>query len=221
MRILKPKSVATAASSTESAAAPVAPPAPVASPKPIAWPGMELLDDPISAQVLMTVWNGDLVVCVPSPPGSGKTRLTTLLAAALAHRAGLRVDIAAQTRAQAIDISRRLAAVCDHRKIGLLWGKFDLKPYTRGCPVVDGGMKMWPDSGGTVRVATKAKWLFSEPSKTKADVLVVDEAYQCTYADLGALGSLANQVVCVGDPGQIDPVVKGDVSRWESMPTGL
>jgi AAA domain len=220
MRILKPRTNALAPSGDVAAPAATPKSAKVTPPKPVSWPGMELLDDPISAQVLMTVWNGDLAVNVPSPPGAGKTRLTVLLAAALSHRAGLRVGIAAQTRAQAIDIARRLAAVSDHRKIGLLWGRAGLKPDTHGCPLVDGGMKMWPDSGGTVRVATKAKWLFSEPSKSKADVLVVDEAYQCTYADLGALGALAGQVVCVGDPGQIDPVVTGDVSRWADSPTG-
>ena len=47
----------------------------------------------------------------------------------------------------------------------------------------------------------------------------VDESWQCTYADLGALGAMARQVVCVGDPGQIDPVVTGDVSRWDGSDT--
>jgi len=186
----------------------------------MSWPGMELLNDPITAGVLMSVWSGDAIVTVPSPPGSGKTRLTTLLAAALSHRAGLRVGIAAQTRAQAVDIARRLSQVCDHTKIGLLWGRGQFAPDTGGCPVVGAGMKMWPDSGGTVRIATKAKWLFSQPDTAKADVLIVDEAYQCTYSDVGALGSMAAQIVCVGDPGQIDPVVTGDVSRWGNSPTG-
>lgn len=221
MRILKPRNTNTAQDGGGNAAtAPAAAPKPKPLPKPVAWPGMELLNDPISAQVLMSVWSADLVVNVPSPPGAGKTRLTVLLAAALSHRAGLRVGIAAQTRAQAIDIARRLSAVCEHPKIGLLWGRGNIKPDAHGCPVLDGATKMWPNSGGAVRVATKARWLFSEPSKTKADVLIVDEAYQCTYADLGALGSMAAQVVCVGDPGQIDPVVTGDTARWADSPTG-
>ena len=53
-----------------------------------------------------------------------------------------------------------------------------------------------------------------------ADVLLVDEAWQCTYADLGALGALARQVVCVGDPGQVAPVVTGSTARWEGQATG-
>jgi hypothetical protein len=181
---------------------------------------MELLNDPITAEVLMSVWSGDAVIVVPSPPGSGKTRLTTLLAAALSHRAGLRVGIAAQTRAQAVDIARRLSAVCDHTKVGLLWGRTGIAPDTGGCPIIGSGMKMWPDTGGTVRVATKSKWLFSEPESLRADVLIVDEAYQAPYADVCALGSMASQIVCVGDPGQIDPVITGDTSRWENSPTG-
>lgn len=220
MRILKPRSTTDAAASGKTPTDPAVGVPTKPKPKTVTWPGMELLNDPISAQVLMSVWSGDLVVNVPSPPGAGKTRLTVLLAAALSHRAGLRVGIAAQTRAQAVDIARRLSAVCEHPKIGLLWGRGNAKPDAHGCPILDAGTKMWPNSGGAVRVATKARWLFSEPSKTKADVLIVDEAYQCTYADLGALGSMAAQVVCVGDPGQIDPVVTGDVSRWAGSPTG-
>ena len=224
MRILKPRSDAPAPDAgappvSPAASAPAAAP-PRPAPKPQRWPGMDLLHDPITAEVLMSVWSGDAVTVVPSPPGSGKTRLTTLLAAALSHRAGLRVGIAAQTRAQAIDIARRLAEACDHKKIGLVWGRADVPPNAGGCPIIGNGMKMWPDTGGTVRVATKSKWLFSEPEKLRADVLIVDEAYQATYADVGALGSMAAQIVCVGDPGQIDPVITGDTARWATSATG-
>uniref|UniRef100_UPI0015939A6C AAA family ATPase n=2 Tax=Mycobacterium avium TaxID=1764 RepID=UPI0015939A6C len=220
MRILKPRPAATAANSDASrAAAPTAPTRPAPVPTASTWPGRELLDDPITAQVLLSVWNGDPAVLVPSPPGAGKTRLVVLLSAALAHRAGLRVGIAAQTRAQAVDIARRLGAVAEPRLIGLLWKKSGVRPDTGGCPLVFGGSG-WPRCGGGVRVATTAKWLRCEPDEAAADVLIVDEAYQATYADVGALGAMARQIVCVGDPGQIDPVVTGDVSRWAGSATG-
>jgi hypothetical protein len=51
-------------------------------------------------------------------------------------------------------------------------------------------------------------------------VLLVDEAWQATYGDLGALGALATQVVCVGDAGQIAPVVTGSTARWDGQETG-
>src|SRR3546814_9257391 len=56
---------------------------------------------------------------VPSPPGAGKTRLVALLAAALAHRADMRVGVAAQTREQAVEIARRIGALTD--RVKLMW----------------------------------------------------------------------------------------------------
>jgi hypothetical protein len=41
-----------------------------------------------------------------------------------------------------------------------------------------------------------------------------------TYADLGGLGPLSEQVVLVGDPGQIAPVVTGDSRRWQDWSAG-
>src|SRR5713101_5431 len=48
----------------------------------------------------------------------------------------------------------------------------------------------------------------------------VDEAWQLTYADLGGLGPLSAQVVLVGDPGQIAPIVTGDSRRWQDLAAG-
>ena len=69
-------------------------------------------------------------------------------------------------------------------------------------------------------IATTARWTYADPNVLAADVLVVDEAWQATYADVGALGAFAPQIVCVGDPGQIDPVVTGQTRRWDGSPTG-
>ena len=55
----------------------------------------------------------------------------------------------------------------------------------------------------TLAVATTARRLRVPGRDYTADVLVVDEAWQMTYADLGGLGPLSAQVVLVGDPGQI------------------
>lgn len=211
MRIVSPKST------TLSPTADVAP-QPLAAPASLTeWPGAAIMDDPVTARVLFSVWSGDPAVVVPSPPGAGKTRLVCLLAAALAHRADLRVGIAAQTREQALEIARRLGGLTD--RAGLMWKTGVGKPNCGSTPVLTGQRARWKSKGGSILLATTAKWMFSDPDRLGADVLIVDEAWQCTYADLGALGAIARQVVCVGDPGQIDPVVTGDATRWLTSAT--
>lgn len=192
--------------------------APVVAPQPN--PAAAILDDPITAGVLHSAWSGDPAVVVPSPPGAGKTRLVALLAAALSTRADLRVGIAAQTRDQAAEIARRLAAMSCRAR--LMWPAKqpspDLGAEGAGM-VVRGRAACFPDSGGGVLIGTTARWTFANPDVLVCDLMIVDEAWQATYADLGALGAFAAQVVCVGDPGQIDPVVTGCTRRWQDSPT--
>ena len=195
------------------------PPAPAAA-RPGPHPAAAIMDDPTTAGVLHSAWSGDPAVVVPSPPGAGKTRLVALLAATLAGRADLRVGIAAQTRDQAVEIARRLGALdCPAR---LIWpGKHPTPDLSGGtATVVTGRSVRFPNSGGGVLIATTARWTYADPNVLAADVLVVDEAWQATYADVGALGAFAPQIVCVGDPGQIDPVVTGQTRRWDGSPTG-
>ena len=210
---------------TPHTAAPTSPgPQPTPAPAPTTRrPAAAIMDDPTTAGVLHSAWSGDPAVVVPSPPGAGKTRLVALLAATLADRADLRVGVAAQTRDQAAEIARRLGALaCPAR---LIWPAAHPSPdldTTTGSTavVVKGRAGRYPTSGGGVIVATTARWTFADPTVLACDVMIVDEAWQATYADLGALGAFAPQVVCVGDPGQIDPVVTGQTRRWADSPTG-
>ena len=48
--------------------------------------------------------------------------------------------------------------------------------------------------------------------------MVVDEAYQATFASVAAAAAKVPQLLLVGDPGQIGPVVTVDTSVWERMP---
>jgi energy-coupling factor transporter ATP-binding protein EcfA2 len=173
------------------------------------------------ARVLLAAWAGDAATIVPACPGAGKSRLVALLAAALTHRAGLRVAVAAQTREQAAELARRIAAVSDRASL-IVSSAAGKKPRNlAGVHTVAGRSVRWEHStGGEILIGTAARWLYVDPNMAAADVLLVDEAWQCTYADLGALGALARQVVCVGDAGQVAPVVTGSTERWEGRATG-
>lgn len=177
------------------------------------------MDDPTLAGVLYSAWSGDSAIVCPAPPGSGKSRLVVLLAASLAERAGLRVGIAAQTRDQAVEVTRRLGTL-GHPAI-LAWSTTHPTPTGLGQARAERGYRVrFSPTGGGVIVATTARWLVSDPSRLGCDLMIVDEAWQLTFADLGGLGAFAGQVVCVGDPGQIEPVVTGRTDRWRDSATG-
>lgn len=214
----------TANSAADDAGAPAATPAtpalPSAAPMVEDWPGRDLLNSPMLARVLLAAWGGDPAICVPAAPGSGKSRLVALLAGALAHRVGLRVAVAAQTREQAAELSRRIAAVSDRSSL-IVSGAGKKAVTVDGIRTVAGRSVRWQHStGGEILIGTAARWLYVDPNLAGADLLLVDEAWQCTYGDLGALGALARQVVCVGDPGQVSPVVTGSTEKWEGQATG-
>lgn len=169
--------------------------------------------DPVLARVLFDVWSGDPLVTVASPPGAGKTRLITHLAHQLSTRAGLRVAVATQTRAQAYDVTNRIAALGD-RGPTLLDGNNQARP-TGLHPHANhhGGARRLSQERGVV-IATTSRWQWTDTHAYVADVLLVDEAWQSTHADLLSIAGTASQIVMVGDPGQIDPVVTGATGRW-------
>jgi hypothetical protein len=174
--------------------------------------------DPTIAAALFAAWSGDPAVVVAAPPGAGKTRLVVHLAEQLQRRARLRVAIAAQTRQQAVDVAIRAAAIGAH--VGLLGAKDSARPpgLDRRVHYLAGAAHLGRWQG--VVVATTARWLWVSEQAYTADVCIVDEAWQLTYADLGGLGPLSGQVVLVGDPGQMAPVVTGSSRRWASWAAG-
>ena len=174
--------------------------------------------DPVVAAALFATWSGDPAVVVASPPGAGKTRLVVHLAEQLHRRAGLQVAIAAQTRSQALDLTNRAAGV--GAKVALLGARDSRRPPglapAAGYLERAANLSRWRG----VAVATTARWLWVNERDCTADVCIVDEAWQMTYADRGGLGPLSAQVVLVGDPGQIAPVVTGDSRRWQTWAAG-
>lgn len=174
--------------------------------------------DPIVARALFAAWSGDPALVIASPPGAGKTRLVTHLARELTQRARLDVAVAAQTRAQALDVANRAATIgADTVLLGRTRsrrpaGLSDTVHYAAGTRAITGRRQ--------ITVATTARWHWTTQARNTADVLIVDEAWQMTWADLGALGAVAAQIVLVGDPGQIAPVVTAQARRWQHSPTG-
>ncbi|GAA4492536.1 AAA family ATPase [Microbacterium panaciterrae] len=191
---------------------------PPTTPAPAPAAATEHLRNPTLAQALFSVWSGDAAVVIDSPPGAGKTHLITVLAHQLQGRAGMTVAIAAQTRAQAVDVANRTAATGTPTVFLNDTDKTRPQGLDEQIPVTSAKHLR---TGSGVIVATTARWLWTPKNRVAHfDALLIDEAYQLTFSDLGALGAMADQFVLVGDPGQISPVVTGSTRRWAHSPIG-
>ncbi|WP_194165008.1 AAA family ATPase [Pseudactinotalea sp. HY160] len=169
-----------------------------------------------TAAALYQTWSGNPVTIVNSPPGAGKTTLVTQVVHWLSERAELEVVIATPTVAAAMSVARRLVEVMGPNRIVLRGSSFKtpvegvLVPASSsiaGVKVSEIGIGRPP-----VEIRTVASCRMSPP---KVDVLVIDEAYQVSFADATAAAEGAEQVLLVGDPGQIGPTMTVDTTPWE------
>jgi hypothetical protein len=163
-----------------------------------------------TAKVLAHVWRGGELTIVDAPPGSGKTSLVSNIVANLATRAQMHILVAMPTRAQCLALAHRLATELsiDNIKIDMkdvepedLPEGYDAKRHTTHIPLV------------TIATLAKAKFM----DRSNIDLLVVDEAYQATHALVAQAKTDIPQVLMVGDPGQIGPVVTVDTSIWSGQ----
>jgi hypothetical protein len=152
---------------------------------------------------------------VKAPPGSGKT--TLLLGVLRELRAkGKRLAVGTQTNSQADDLCER-------------WIRHGLGPITRLVSSGDDRARPNPiqvcnsaadlPHGPCIVVANTKKWAWTQDLES-FDVLCLDEAWQMSWADFAALPHVAENFMLIGDPGQIQPIVTVDTSRWETAPVG-
>ena len=92
-----------------------------------------------------------------------------------------------------MEIARRAGQVTGRAK--LLWtskkNSAAARPACGATAVVSGGQAQFPTDSGGVIIATTARWLYSNPRALGCHLMIVDEAFQATFADLGALGAFA------------------------------
>jgi len=185
------------------AVAPVEPTGPHANP---------LVPGSAVAKALASIWAGAPLTIVDAPPGSGKTRGVCEIVAHLTEHAGLRVLIEVVTRNQGVALAHRLV-----EQIAPQYIEVGIKSVAPGAlpSGLYSGTRSTAVKRSRVTIKTTASCALNMP--TGFDVVVVDEAYQATYADIVLGTEGIAQVVCVGDPGQIGPVITVDTSVWQSM----
>lgn len=168
-------------------------------------------------------------VLVEAPPGAGKSTLTCSVANKLViGEKGLRLPIVTQTNDQADDILLSLHDKYPSLEIGRLLGQSGPAPTVArllsNSPTVSTGTHC--DEGelrrARVIVGTARKWQYErarlQGTGTQFPIGLIDEAYQMRSDLLLGISSLFQTLLCVGDPGQLDPFTQIDDSLWRGLP---
>lgn len=163
------------------------------------------------AKALCQVWSGNPVTVVDSAPGAGKTQMVVDVAAHLVLGAHLSLVVATPTRNQAVSVAHRLARLIEPSLI-----RFAVSGIPVGSLPV--GVKSMRPRVGDREAQVEIRTLKScEMRPPDCDTMIVDEAYQATFASIAEASRSADQILAVGDPGQIGPVVTVDTSIWDGV----
>jgi len=174
------------------------------------------MNQPVFEQLRDFIASDGLCCVVKAPPGSGKSyNLLESLENAIGK--GGRIAIAAQTNNQVDDLCVRFCERYPDNEIHRFSSKFytPAPNFSSGVVVVT-DKKELPE-GASVMIGTVAK-LGLVDFTDSYHVLLIDEAWQMTWADFLTLRDVSSRFVFIGDPGQIPPTVTISVDRWEVSP---
>lgn len=166
-------------------------------------------------------------VLVEAPPGAGKsTLITTISADILKREPGITLPIISQTNEQADDLVLGLHQRYPKLTVGRLLGGSGPSPAVAaltGSGVVTGGRAdEAPLKDADVIVGTARKWQYERGRLARHDVRyplgLIDESYQMRSDSLLGISALFERLLCVGDPGQLDPFSTIDDSLWRGLP---
>lgn len=186
-----------------------------------------IVDQSVFAKALYHGWAGTPCVILDSPPGAGKTTTVVDLSGMLAKRAGLKVLVLVPTNRAGNDVGAR---------INMRWGADAAKPGSGGLnpqsylprPLDEEGEEIAYGEHHEVTIRTVASAAMTGLSRDNFDIVIVDEAYQSTYASvvraltssrelkdvdengeetIEHVDTSIEQVIFIGDPEQIGPVV--------------
>lgn len=168
-------------------------------------------------------------VLVEAPPGAGKTSLTVSVSKELvSQNRGMRLPIVTQTNEQADDLvlslRRKHPNLVVARLHGSTSGPSNAMLVAAGPKLVLSHDHDAPNvQDAQVVVATARKWEFVRANQQqngrirKYDLALIDEAYQMRSDALLGIAGLFERLMCVGDPGQLDPFTTVDDAIWKGL----
>lgn len=157
---------------------------------------------------LKAIWAGTETVILDSPPGAGKTEAISLIAPLLAGAGRFPVTVASPTVAGAYLIAERIQRQNTGVPVMLTGGSFTPR-RAAGVPCVSGN-----PAPGEIYVSTIAS---RGAGRGRTGIMIVDEAYQATALAVRNAARGADQLLLVGDPGQIGPVIPFDQTGFDML----
>lgn len=165
----------------------------------------------IVSKALYSVWSGAPVTIVNSPPGGGKTTAVVQVVRALVERGDFSVTLVTPTRRGGADIAGRIAEAVGPDAHGLP----QVQMRITGMTLPEGVGQSSADEEDGRQIPTVRTIASAAIAPPECDLLIVDEAYQATFADVSAAADKAQQILLVGDPGQIGPVITADTRMFD------
>lgn len=163
-----------------------------------------------TARALYEVLSGHPVVVISSPPGAGKSTLVSHVVSHLWDVTDMNIGVATVAHQAVNDLLGRIGALTGPGVVYKASGKrADDMRLPDFVEELDKNTTKRPDRLVLGRVAKS--WRYSP---AEVDLMVVDEAWQLTWAELSAMAKNATQVLLIGDPGQTSPIVNGAVDSW-------
>lgn len=177
--------------------------------------------DGSTKEALEAFYRRDPLVVVESPPGGGKSGII-VRAAALGWKAGDNVLIGAQSQDQALELARSFNRLFPKIPLTFLASREKLEDSTKALEdhpsvVVTRSMRTVAP-GASIVIANTNKWGFVKDESARFDALIIDEAYQMHSALFDRIAGLGSRYFLVGDPGQIQPIVRADVRAFRTRP---
>ena len=172
----------------------------------------------------------DEAVLIEAPPGAGKSSLTVSVSNALtSHDKSLRLPIVTQTNEQADDMVLSLRRKHPDLVVARLTGGGGPSTAMITNAAERSGLILETDhdsprvQDARVIVSTARKWEFVRSKQQRNqnirqyDLALIDEAYQMRSDALLGIAGLFQRLMCVGDPGQLDPFTTIDDSLWKGL----
>jgi hypothetical protein len=162
-----------------------------------------------TARALYQVMTGREVTVVCSPPGAGKSTLVAHVIAHLWDVTDMTIGVATVSHAACNELLGKIAALTGPDTVRKATGR-NRKGVLR-LPLYVEELNQRDREKRRIVGRVARSWRYSPAG---LDLLVIDEAWQLTWADLSATAARATQVLLIGDPGQTSPIVLGSAGEW-------